>query len=157
MLCKELTVLYESTQPVVTDAPHSVITITSTLAPCISMSNASSNKHPLQSSIPFAFQHATLKAAGVPDAIIDAGAACSVCCLSALSRKVWNAATTDRLVNLRLPSDRVGLARQPFGCRQPVKLQMFALYLAFRPRTWQVGLGTAAKGLATQHLLPMLH
>ena len=55
-----------------------VITITSTLAPCTSISNASSSKHPLQSSILFAFQQASLKAAGVLDAIVEAGAACSV-------------------------------------------------------------------------------
>ena len=80
-----------------------------------------------------------------------------LCCLSVLSHESCNASTTNQLVNLRLPRDRVGLARQPFGCRQAVKLQMFALHLAFRPRTCQVGLGTAAKGLATQHLLLMLH
>ena len=79
------------------------------------------------------------------------------CCPTALSHEVWNDTKADPLVNVKLPKDQVGLAMQPFGCRQAIKLRMFALHLAFQPWTWQVGLGTAAKGLATQHLLLILH
>ena len=79
------------------------------------------------------------------------------CCPTALSHEVLKDAKANRLVSLKLPKGQVGLAMQPFGCHQAIKLRMFALHLAFQPRTWQVGLGTAAKGLATQHLLPMLH
>ena len=79
------------------------------------------------------------------------------CCPTALSHEVLKDAKADRLVNLKLPMDQVGLALQPFGYYQPIELRMFALHLAFQPRTWQVGRSTAAKGLATPHLLLMLH
>ena len=68
-----------------------------------------------------------------------------------------NYAKADRLVSLKLPMDQVGLAMQPFGYCQPIKLQMFNLLLTFQTHTWQVVQGTTAKGLATLHLLLMLH
>ena len=79
------------------------------------------------------------------------------CCPTALSHKVLNDAKADRLVSLKLPKGQVGLAMQPYGCRQPIKLRKYALHLAFQSLTWQVGPGTAAKGLAILHLLLTLH
>ena len=79
------------------------------------------------------------------------------CFSTVLSHKVLKDAKANWLVNLKLPMDQVRLAMQPFGCHQAIKLWMFALHLVFRPRTWQVGPGTTAKGLATLHLLLMLH
>ena len=79
------------------------------------------------------------------------------CCPTVFSHKVLNEAKADRPVNLKLPMDQIGLAMQPFGCRQPIKLRKFALNLAFQSLTWQVGPGTAAKGLAILHLLLKLH
>ena len=79
------------------------------------------------------------------------------CCPTAPSHEVLNEAKDDRLVSLNLPKGQVGLAMQPFVCRKPIKLQKFALHLTFQSLTWQVGPGTAAKGLAILHLLLMLH
>ena len=79
------------------------------------------------------------------------------CCPTVLSHKALNDAKADWLVSLKLPMDQVGLAMQTVGCRQPIKLWKFALHLAFQSLTWQVGPGTAAKGLAILHLLLMLH
>ena len=79
------------------------------------------------------------------------------CCPTVLSHIIWNDTKVARLVNLKLLKDQVRLAMQSFGCCQTIKLRMFALNLAFQLRTWQVGPGTAAKGLAILHLLLMLH
>ena len=79
------------------------------------------------------------------------------CCPTALSHEALNDAKADLLVSLKLPMDQVGLAMQPFGCRQPIKLRMFARPLTFRSQTWQVGQGTAAKGLEILHLLLIMH